>query len=86
MTKLEEKLKELGYEIKKDNENDFGVCKKVNNKTNIIMGIIKNKIVSCYIYLKDDRYIRKQEDINKLQEALNIMENDREELKQWLFN
>ena len=46
MTKLEEKLKELGYEIKreeKDTQNDFVASKKVNTDADIVIGVWDNE-------------------------------------------
>ena len=85
MTKLEEKLIELGYEIDReenDTENDFCACKKGNNNADIIIGVWDNKIKSYYLYTYFTKHIRRQDTIDNLQQAFNEMQKDLEELKE----
>lgn len=77
MTKLEQKFKELGYET---NEFLKGVYwKKI--KTDLYIKILFNynhkKIFNSYI----DCCIYNQQDIDKLQQAFNVLQKDLEELK-----
>lgn len=81
MTKLEEKLIELGYEqyvtlkhLYLKNIDNARILLWLNKShTNITKdsGVLKNESI----------YVRKQQDIDNLQQAFNVMQRDLEELK-----
>lgn len=86
MTKLEEKLIELGYELKRieeNTENEFIASKSVNCDGDIVMGIWENKIKCYYLYTYFCKHIFRQDTIDNLQQAFNVMQKDLEELKKY---
>ena len=85
MTKLEERLKELGYkkEIKKGIP--MGIYHKYINyfSDKIIIITWLDKKVYEY-YLETDRIIKNQQDLENLQQVFKQMENDLEEVKKYV--
>ena len=81
MTKLEEKLKELGY--KQDLTLKHLYFKNIDN-TRILLWLNKSRtnITKDSGVLKNESiYVRKQQDIDNLQKAFNEMQKDLEILK-----
>ena len=79
MTKLEEKLIELGYE--QDIQNQFIYIKyKYKNWCHIYAGLNENK-TDYYLYLDDIEPICEQRELDSLQQAFNEMQKDLEVLK-----
>lgn len=83
MTKLEKKLKELGYE-----KNIFGYYQKQN--INILINTIDNTIFEKDCYIEVAISIRSRNDIQSLKdnipnydEQLRIMQKDLEELRKY---
>lgn len=84
MTKLEEKLIKLGYEIERDEEyteDCFIACKDCNAHADIVIGVSENKIYHYYVYTYLIQHIRRQDQIDNLQLAFNEMQKDLEVLK-----
>ena len=92
MTKLEEKLIELGYEetgdgySSKRNDN-FISYSKLFHTSNLMAYLICVDVYSngyFHSYLLEERYyIRTQQDIDNLQQAFNQMQKDLEELREY---
>ena len=81
MTKLEEKLIELGYVEDKCYSN---VYKKIENKNIFIIRLnYKNRNKIDYICIENAYYIETQQDIDHLQQAFNQLQNDLEVLKEY---
>ena len=78
MTKLEEKLIELGYEYQLDLE-----CykKQLSRFIHIFIEVVENKINDFGIYY-NATYIRKQYQLDNIQQAYNEMQKDLEVLRQ----
>ena len=81
MTKLEEKLIELGYRQYLTHKNLY--LKNIDNARILLwLNNSRLKITKDSGVLKNESiYVRKQEDINALQQAFNEMKKDLEELK-----
>ena len=81
MSKIEEKLNKLGYKYYDDCMSVYVFIKK-HNKWNLTIEIrpYENKILDWYIDL-DCRSIYKQKDIDHLQEAYNILQQDIKEIE-----
>ena len=79
MTKLEQKLIELGY------LEDKGYCniyKKIKNRNIFIIRLnYKNKNKINYSCIENAYYIQNQQDIDDLQRAFNQLQQDLEVLK-----
>ena len=77
MTKLEQKLSELGYK-------PYYCCyEKIVGKISIFVEPFNEpftKIHKMYVY-NENNYIKRQEQIDDLQQAFNEMQKDLEELK-----
>lgn len=83
MTKLEEKLIELGY--KQDLTLKHLYFKNINN-TRILLWLNKSRtnITKDSGVLKNESiYVREQQDIDNLQQAVDTMEKDLEILKEY---
>lgn len=83
MTKLEEKLKELGY--KQDLTYKHLYFKNINN-TRILLWLNKSRtnITKDSGVLKNESiYVRNQQDIDNLQKSVDTMEKDLEELRKY---
>ena len=78
MTKLEQKLLELGYEY----INNSRWVKDYDGNKNIFINTNENhnKIKDYYIHFYS--FVECQQDINDLQQAFNQLQNDLKELKQ----
>jgi chromosome segregation ATPase len=79
MTKLEQKLIELGY------ENTYRDTRYIKQKISHFRTIIsleedKQKIEESFI---EYDYVETQQDIDNLQQAFNQLQNDLKELKEW---
>ena len=74
MTKLEEKLIELGYETK-------NAVYRYWKKGLIVIETSYERIADCYVCTT--RLIRTQEDIEKYQQAFNQLQKDLEVLKEY---
>ena len=83
MTKLEEKLNELGYKPYDDFMLIRTFIKIYNDKWNLIMetGLYETKVIECYVDL-DAMTIHTQQDIDDLQQAFNVLQKDLEKLRQ----
>ena len=81
MTKLEQKLIELGYKTAVDTNNVILGIKQVNKSDLVIKISSKNKIEK-YIW-SYTRYFETQKDIDNLQQAFNQLQNDLKELKEY---
>lgn len=81
MTKLEQKLLELGYYYQFDNLNGYLYSKKHNKKYvfNMLLGYDKKHIENYDVTSLYD--FRTQEQIDRLQQAFNEMQKDLEILK-----
>lgn len=77
MTKLEEKLEELGYE--QDLQNRFVYIKQLD-KSNIY-AYLDNSKTHCDLELNDIKPLTDPIDLEQLFEELNIMQKDLEELR-----
>ena len=82
MTKLEEKLIELGYELERE-EDSIIACKNVNHNCDIVIGVWDSKIKYYYLYTYFTRHIRRQDTIDNLQQAFDEMQKDLEILKEY---
>lgn len=85
MTKLEEKFIELGYKIERDEEyteDCFIACKDCNAYADIVIGVSENKIYHYYVYTYLIQHIRRQDQIDYLQQAYNEMQKDLAVLKE----
>ena len=80
MTKLEEKLIELGYKLEIE-EDGVIASKSINFNADIVIGIYDNKINSYYVYSYSN-HIRRQDTIDNLQQAFNEMQKDLAILKE----
>lgn len=78
MTKLEEKLIDLGY--MQDFQNQY-IYIKFKGMCNIYAGLSKDK-KECHLYLDDIEVINNEKELNILFQEYNIMKQDLEELKQ----
>lgn len=77
MTKLEKKLKELGYEY---NESFMYYRKEINDHIRINIEVFKGQI--CDYRILDIKVIRTQKHIDNLQQAFNQLQSDLKELEQ----
>lgn len=84
MTKLEQKLQELGYEKQPPHYHNQRVILYLKNSFNYDMAIYydckSNKIFDEGIFT-DARIIRTQQHIDNLQKAFDVMQKDLKELK-----
>ena len=80
MTKLEEKLIQLGYEVENDDEIGSIYTKKMNLFETLVITVIKNYNPTGYVWTETRAYC-KQEYINNLQQAFNQLQKDLEVLK-----
>lgn len=80
MTKLEEKLKELGYI--QELENPLHYIKIKNGFTYFIRINLKYQCISLWEIIAW-KSITEQKDIDNLQQAFNVMQQDLEELKKY---
>ena len=80
MTKLEEKLKELGYEL--EIEEDMVIAaKEINGNADIVIGLWDGQIKHYYVYSYLPKHISSQASIDGIQQAFDIMKRDLEKLK-----
>lgn len=77
MTKLEKKLKELGYD--QDFQNQY-IYYKQFNICDIIAGLTQDK-KECCLRLTNIKDLENEKDIKELQQIFNIMEKDLEVLE-----
>lgn len=82
MTKLEQKLLQLGYEL--DYEDEIGTIytKKMSFFEKLVITIIKNYNPTGYVWTETRAYC-KQDYIDNLQQAFNQLQNDLKELKEY---
>lgn len=81
MTKLEEKLVELGYVQDKLFSN---IYKKVENRNIYIMRLnCRNENKLEYGYIENNYYIQVQQDIDNLQQAFNQLQQDLQVLREY---
>lgn len=82
MTKLEEKLKKLGYE--EDIEDNLHYCKKIvfywEYEINLFLTLDKSKVRLSILH-NENRYIYNIENVKDLEKAFNEMQKDLEMLK-----
>ena len=87
MNKLEEKLKELGYKFIEDyfTGGSQKFCRKEIVKNDVIIGIYTNKEKTKIEDYEVEGYIfiETQDEIDKLQQAFDIMQKDLEVLKEY---
>ena len=76
MTKLEEKLIELGYDFIDSCYNQHCYRKSIKG-CRVVINVFKGKVIGRYI----DKAIIYQQDIDNLQQAYNILQSDLEVLK-----
>ena len=76
MTKLEQKLIELGY--MQDWQNQYIYWKQFN-VCDIIAGLTQNK-KECWLRLTNIKDLENEKDIEELQQVFNIMKQNLEEL------
>ena len=83
MTKLEQKLIQLGYEQWRYSLEFITYTKTYNDKVdlNIYVTNNKDKIVDWFVYVEEFTF-KKQEYIDKLQQAFNQLQDDLKELKE----
>ena len=79
MTKLEEKLIELGYELNGEYYN-YNVYRKRISANDLFVEVFHNLSLD---YCIDVGYVYSQQDIDNLQKAFNEMQKDLEELKNY---
>ena len=80
MTKLEQKLRELGYKI---THADGFVASKEILKSDLVISVSEdNKIETYYIYLYT-RVLRHQSQLDDYKSALNQLQKDLKELKEY---
>lgn len=79
MTKLEEKLIELGYEYKPFMFDPDRTYIKYMNRCKIVIDTRDGRVKGRYI----QHTIFYQQDIDNLQQAFNVMQKDLEELKKY---
>ena len=84
MTKLEEKLIELGYRPYEQFMLIHSFIKVYNDKWNLIIetGLYETNVIECYVDL-DGMAIYTQQDLEDLQQTFNVMQKDLEELKNY---
>lgn len=80
ISKLEEKLNELGYELKYERENTT-IYKKDYKYYEFQIEIIENVVVDGCLENQCDVFFI-QQDIDNLQQAFNVLQNDLEKLRQ----
>lgn len=82
MTKLEEKLIELGYKPFYQSAYYDSFVKRIENigNCNIILDIETKKITMSYLV---PNTIHNKEQLDNLQQAFNVMQKDLEELKKY---
>lgn len=78
MTKLEQKLKDLGYEFIDSCYNSHCYRKIIKGNGRICINVCKDRIIGRYI----DKVIIYQQDIDELQQAFNEMQKDLEVLEE----
>lgn len=78
MTKLEQKLIELGYKLVLG----LPCYEKRTDKGNIEIIVIKNEIRKAYIRASAYKVINSQQDIDNLQQAFNQLQSDLKELNE----
>lgn len=78
MTKLEQKLIELGYELNGE-YNYYNVYRKRISSNDLFVEVYHNLSLD---YCIDVGYVYSQQDINDLQQAFNVMQKDLEILKE----
>lgn len=83
MTKLEQKLLELGYEEWRYSFEHVTYIKTYNDKVDLNIDIdnAKTKITNWYLYVEEIT-IKQQSYIDGIQQAFNQLQNDLEELKE----
>ena len=74
MTKLEQKLIQLGYE-------KMALCWRKDTSENISI-ILSKSLPLTENYIFNSRIIKSQQDINLIQQAFNKLQNDLKELKE----
>lgn len=83
MSRLEKKLKELGYEIfKSPLRNEIYATKTSKNYIYIHITIVENKIGDFFVKPDEDYYVRSIKDINKLNTQYKKLKKDLEILKE----
>ena len=85
MTKLEEKLLELGYKKVAKFNGIIKIYEKYENFTHFIVKLEENNIYDYYIY-EEAFVVRNQRAIDLLQQAFDIMKKDLEELRKYETN
>jgi plasmid replication initiation protein len=80
MSKLEQKLIELGYKTAVDTNNVILGIKQVN-KSDLVIKISNKNEIEKYIW-SYTRYFETQQDIDNLQQAFNQLQFDLKELKE----
>lgn len=75
MTKLEEKLIELGYKTYNDPSDHKHICRYFNGRKRIVINCARNKINKAHV---DTYCIRTQNDMFKLQKLFNSLQKDLE--------
>ena len=81
MTKPEEKLIELGYEQYNDTRLYSKPYLETNNEIIIVLNFERNDINIYKVFCPSSFY--KQQQVNDLQQAFNVMKQDLEELKKY---
>lgn len=83
MTKLEQKLIELGYYLIQDAGETVAASKTVFVcETDITIRIDENKIVDSWV-VSNNRHYPNQTRLNNLQQTFNILQQDLEALKEY---
>lgn len=81
MTKLEQKLCELGYKKWLLGNDKIQYYHKLTNEVEIEIHIKNNTILNYYVFQR--RNIFKQEQIDNIQQAFNQLQDDLKELKEY---
>ena len=79
MTKLEEKLLELGYERVRLQFSNISIYNKIGKHALFVIKILENEIFDYHLH----KNIHNQNDIDNLQQAFNEMQKDLEVLKDY---
>lgn len=79
MSRLEQKLIELGYEFVDSCYNSHCYRKCIEGNGRVCINVCKDRIIGRYI----DKVIIHQQDIDNLQQAFNEMQKDLKELRKY---
>ena len=82
MTKLEQKLCELGYIDHRKTHPSFNNFYKFYNDYMLVIYLDENKIIDFEVSVFSARY-KTQQDIDNLQQAFNQLQDDLKELKSY---